>query len=191
MKLELRSYPAVFPVPVILLSVYDEKKKVPNIITLAWVGNVCSNPPMVGVSIRPARYSYELVKSIGEFCLNIPTVEQIEKVDYCGTVSGRDHNKFEDTGFTSVRGSEVNAPYIEECPVNIECKLNHQIQLGTHDLFIAESLLVHIDEEYLEKNRRRPDYKKIDPLAYCPEKYFSIGKELGKYGWSKAKREEK
>lgn len=185
-KAEVNPFAALFPVPVVLLSVNEDSGGA-NIITLAWVGNVCSEPPKVSVSIRPSRYTNHLVKSSGEFCLNISRAEDLKKVDYCGTVSGRDHRKFEETGYTAVAADHVKAPYIAECPVNIECRVEHVIRLGSHDLFIAEILGVHIDEGFLAEGGRRPDYSKIRPLCYCPEKYFALGDELAKYGWTKGK----
>jgi flavin reductase (DIM6/NTAB) family NADH-FMN oxidoreductase RutF len=187
-KVEVKPYPAVFPVPVALLSAYEPETRKPNIITLAWVGNVCSEPPCLSVSIRPSRYSHHIVLEKREFCLNIPRADQLEVVDYCGVVSGRDHDKFAETGLTPVRASTVNAPYIAECPVNIECRLIREpISLGTHDVFIAEIVAVHIEEEYLAANARRPAYERIVPLTYCPEQYFSLGEKLEPYGWTKGK----
>lgn len=187
-KAEVKAYPAIFPVPVALLTVYDDSQRA-NIITLAWVGNVCTEPPKVSVSIRPSRYTNRLVKKSGEFYLNVPRADDLKKVDYCGTVSGRDHNKFEETGYTPVEGTHVKAPYIAECPVNIECRVEHVIKLGSHDLFITEIVAVLIEEEFFAEGGRRPDYSKIKPLCYCPEKYYALGDELARYGWTKGKLE--
>lgn len=185
MKKEVRPYPAVFPVPVALLTVDDPDAGKPNIITIAWVGNVCSDPPMLSVSIRPTRYSHRLVEQAGEFCINIPTAEQLEKADYCGVVSGRDHDKFAETGFTAEKAPHVNAPMIKECPVNIECRVRQKVSLGVHDMFIAEIVAVHIDENYMDEKGRRPDYEKIRPVAYCPEKYMVLDSVVGSYGFTR------
>lgn len=184
MKKLLKPYPAVFPVPALLLTVYDEQNNRSNIITIAWAGNVCSEPPMVSVSIRPARYSNQLVKKEMEFVLNIPTKDLLEKVDFCGTVSGREVDKFKATGLTPTPAQMVRGHWIKECPVNIEAKVRHVINLGVHDLFIAEVLGVFVDEDLLDEHGRRPDYGRINALAYCPEKYVYIAETIGKYGFT-------
>lgn len=184
MRKLLNPYPAVFPVPVVLLTVFDESKDRSNIITIAWAGNVCSEPPMVSVSVRPSRYSNSLIKKEMEFVINIPTAELLEKVDYCGVVSGREVDKFKETGLTPVPAQMVKGHWIKECPVNIEARVKHIINLGVHDLFIAEILGVFVDEEYLESHGKRPDYEKIKPLSYCPEKYLMVGEAVGRYGFT-------
>lgn len=183
-KTMLKPYPAVFPVPALMLTVFDEEKQRSNIITIAWAGNVCSDPPMVSVSIRPTRYSHKLVAREREFVLNIPTGDMLEALDYCGTVSGKDVDKFKETGLTPVPAQLVRGHWIRECPVNIEARVRHIINLGVHDLFIAEVLGVFVDKEYLDEHGRRPDYEKIRALAYCPEKYLETGRVKGKYGFT-------
>lgn len=180
----LKPYPAVFPVPTLLLTVYDEEKEKSNIITIAWSGNVCSEPPMVSVSIRPTRYSNQLIKKEMEFVLNIPTANMIREVDICGTVSGRHVDKFELTGFTPIPAQMVKGHWIKECPVSIEARVKHIINLGVHDLFLAEVLGVFVEPKFLDQSKRRPDYEKIEALAYCPEKYISTGSVLGRYGFT-------
>lgn len=184
MKKELTPYPAVFPVPSVLVTVYDEKKSRSNIITIAWAGNVCSEPPTVSISVRPTRYSNKLLKKEMEFTINIPTEDLLEVVDKCGTVSGRDYDKFEITGLTPEPAKYVKAHHIKECPVSIEAKIKHIINLGVHDLFLAEIVGVFVDEEYIDPHGRRPDYGKIRALGYCPEKYVVIGNILERYGFT-------
>ncbi|MCX7831654.1 MAG: flavin reductase family protein [Actinobacteria bacterium] len=184
MKEFLKPYPAVFPVPALLLTVYDEEKKRSNIITIAWAGNVCSEPPMVSVSVRPTRYSNQLIKKEMEFVLNIPTAEMIREVDICGTVSGNNADKFELTGLTPLAAQMVKGHWIKECPVNIEARVKQIINLGVHDLFLAEVLGVFVDAEYLDSSKRRPDYEKINALAYCPERYVVTGSVVGRYGFT-------
>ncbi len=183
-KKELQPYPAVFPVPALLLTVFDRQKNNSNIITIAWAGNVCSDPPMVSVSIRPARYSHRLLMETREFVLNIPTSEMIEKVDICGTKSGRDTDKFKETGFTPLPAKYVAGHHIAECPVNIEARVKHVINLGVHDLFIAQVVGVFVSEDYLAENGRRPKYDKIKAPAYCPEEYLTTEKIIGRYGFT-------
>lgn len=182
-KKKVKPYAAVFPCPVALVSVTLDDT--PNLITLAWVANVCSDPPKVGISIRPSRYSHQLIKNSGEFVVNIPAEELLKEVDFCGVVSGRDHNKFEEAKLTPLPASSVKSPLVKECPVNIECKLEQVISLGTHDLFIGEVLVVWVDGNLLnEKNY--PDYSKIKPISYLPPAdYFSLQEKIGFYGFSR------
>jgi flavin reductase (DIM6/NTAB) family NADH-FMN oxidoreductase RutF len=183
-KVMLNPYPAVFPVPALMLTVYDKEKKRSNIITVAWVGNVCSEPPMVSVSIRPTRYSHQLLIKEREFILNIPRGDMLEVLDFCGTVSGREVDKFHATGLTPVPAQLVRGHWIGECPVNIEARVKHVLNLGVHDLFIAEILGVFVDKDYLDEHGKRPNYEKIRPMAYCPEKYIKTGNIAGRYGFT-------
>lgn len=165
------------PVPSVMVSCADENGK-PNIITLAWVGTVCSDPPMVGISIRPSRYSYEIIRQTGEFVLNIPNRSLLEAMDYCGVVSGREIDKFEATGLTPVPAELVKAPLIAECPMNLECRVSQTIALGSHDLFLAEILRVHRPAEEI------PDML-TDGIAYGNGRYISLDKPVGTYGFAK------
>lgn len=164
------------PCPVVLLSVAGEVK--PNIITLSWVANVCSKPPTVVVGIRSERHSYGLVKKAGEFVLNIPSLEQFAGTEFAGTKSGRDHDKFAECGFTPEPATKVSAPMIKECPINIECKTNQVIPLGTHDLFVAEVVAVHIDESTLTE-KGRFDASKTSLFTYLSlnGQYWTLGRQ--------------
>lgn len=184
MKIEKRPATILYPVPVVLVTSIDQGGK-PNIITIAWAGTVCSMPPMVGIAIRPSRYSHELITRTRELVVNMPTADQLQAVDYCGMVSGRDIDKFKVTGLTPLPASRVKPPLIKECPVNMECEVRHILPLGAHDLFVAEIVVNHIDEEVLdEKGRVNPNRAK--PLAYNgAQKYWTIAEEVGTYGLSK------
>jgi flavin reductase (DIM6/NTAB) family NADH-FMN oxidoreductase RutF len=186
-KVNLKPTTAMFPLPVMLITCVDTSRK-PNIITLAWVGVVNSSPPMISISIRPGRYSHRLVKASQEFVLNIPSEEIIREVDLCGVVSGRDVDKFSETGFTPIQAQEVSPPLIQECPVNVECKVRRIISLGSHDLFLGEIVAIHIDDTVL-KEKGRIDIVKALPVAYCAgsHEYWSLGKMLGWYGFTKGK----
>ena len=186
-KVSLKPATTMFPLPVMLVTCVDASGK-PNIITLAWVGMVNSEPPMVSISIRPSRHSHRLVKASQEFVVNIPSEEMIRKVDLCGVVSGRDVDKFSETGFTPMEAKEVSPPLIEECPVNLECKVREVIPLGSHDLFLGEIVAIHIDDTVL-KEKIRIDIAKALPVAYCggAHEYWSLGKKLGWYGYTKGK----
>ena len=174
---------ALYPVPVVMVSCADKSGKA-NIITLAWVGVVCSSPPTIGIAIRPGRYSHGLIKETQEFVVNIPNLDLIKETDRCGTVSGRDVDKFKKTGLTKVPASKVKVPLIKECPVNIECKLKQILNLGTHDLFLGEVVAVHYDEEILDDSGN-VDYNRARPFVYNQGEYWSLGKKVGSYGFSK------
>jgi flavin reductase (DIM6/NTAB) family NADH-FMN oxidoreductase RutF len=183
-KIEKRPATILYPIPVVLVTSIDQAGK-PNIITIAWAGVVCSQPPMVGIAIRPSRYSHELITRSRELVVNMPTAEHLKMVDYCGMVSGREVDKFKETGFTPLPASRVKPPLIKECPVNMECEVRHILQLGAHDLFVAEIVVNHVDEEVLdEKGRVNPQL--ANPLAYNgAQKYWTIAREVGTYGLSK------
>ncbi|MBM4047162.1 MAG: flavin reductase family protein [Planctomycetes bacterium] len=173
---------ALYPVPVVLVTCADKAGKA-NMITLAWVGTVCSQPPMISISIRPSRYSHPMVKDLGEFVVNIPTAAQVKETDYAGIVSGRDVDKFAKLGFTPEPASKVKPPLIQECPVNIECKVRQTLTLGTHDMFIGEVVAVHVDESVLT-DKGRIDVAKAAPFAFAQGEYWSFKDKIGSFGFS-------
>jgi flavin reductase (DIM6/NTAB) family NADH-FMN oxidoreductase RutF len=181
MKIERKASPALLPTPVVLLSVAGHGKEQPNIITLAWVGTVCSDPPMLSVAIRPSRHSRRLVNAAREFVVNVPNASQLTEVDLAGVWSGAEHDKFKELGLTASPASRVNAPLIEECPINMECVVQHQLLLGTHDLYIAEIVAVQYDEEVLDE-RGHLRTRAIEPIAYVEGEYWSLGDRIGVYG---------
>lgn len=170
----------LYPVPAVLVSCQDTGP--PNIITLAWAGIVCSQPVMLSLGIRPERHSYDIIKESGEFVVNMPQASQMELVDHCGVVSGREHDKFAECDFTALPGQLVRAPLIQECPVNLECRVTKVIPLGTHDLFLGEVILVHYSEEFVVGGRF--DLSLADPLAYGFSQYYRLGEFLGRHGES-------
>jgi flavin reductase (DIM6/NTAB) family NADH-FMN oxidoreductase RutF len=169
---------ALYPVPVVLVSCGIEK---PNIITLAWVGTLCSDPPTVGISIRPGRYSHTLIGETGEFVVNVPRADQVNAVDYCGQVSGREVDKWAACKFTPVPAQNVRTPLIAECPVALECKVSRRLSLGSHDLFVGEVLAVQIEEGILD-DQGHIDYEKVQPLAYVGGFYWQVGACVGRHG---------
>ena len=169
MKKSIGKPERLYPNPVVMVSCSDGVKD--NIITLAWVGTVCSDPPLISISIRPARYSHELVSASKEFVINIPDEKMIEASDFCGTNSGRNIDKFKELGLTKEKGFIVNAPLIKECPINIECKVRQIIHLGTHDMFIGEVVSVNADEEVIYPDGEI-DYERISMLSYLMDNYF-------------------
>lgn len=172
----------LYPLPVVMVSVADKEGR-NNIITIAWAGTICSNPPMVSISVRPERYSYDILKETGEFVINLTTKDLTYATDYCGVKSGRDVDKFKEMGLTALPGKEVKAPLIAESPVNIECKVTQVIPLGSHDMFLAEVVAVHVDEKYMdEKGKFHLD--KAEPIAYSHGDYLATGDLLGTFGYS-------
>ena len=154
------------PVPAALVTCQDRGGR-PNIITVAWTGVVCSDPPMLSISLRPSRYSHGIIKETGEFVVNIPTVEIIRKADHCGITSGKGTDKFSDTGLTPISGDIVKVPLIEECPVSMECRLTEIVPLGLHDMFLGEIVATHVaDEAFDADGNIRMEI--INPLGYSP-----------------------
>jgi flavin reductase (DIM6/NTAB) family NADH-FMN oxidoreductase RutF len=188
MKIQRRPATVLLPVPAVMVTMADGPAKA-NIITLAWVGTVCSAPPMVGIAVRPSRYSYELLQRTHDFVVNIPRASQVEATDWCGHVSGRDVDKFAECGFHAATAARVSAPLIEECPVNLECVTRHRLSLGAHDLFLGEIVAAHYDEEVVD-SRGRLLPGKIDAFAYVNGDYWTLGEKIGSYGFALKSRGE-
>lgn len=172
----------VYPVPAVMVSCGDSPEKY-NIITIAWTGTINSTPPMTYVSVRKERHSHKLISEAQSFVINLTTEDLAQKTDYCGVKSGRDVNKFAHLGLTPVAAEKISAPMIEECPVSIECKVTQVIELGSHDMFMAEVVAVHVDETLLDKNGKlHLEWSK--PLVYSHGEYYGIGEALGQFGHS-------
>lgn len=176
----------LYPLPVVMVSVADKEGK-QNIITIAWTGTICSDPPMVSISVRPERYSYHMIKETGEFVINLTTKELAFATDYCGVKSGRDVDKFAAMQLTPVRGEKVKAPLIAESPVNLECKVTEVKHLGTHDMFMAEVVCVHADEKYMDEQNRF-HLEMADPIVYSHGIYMTTGEKIGTFGYSVRKK---
>lgn len=177
----------LYPLPAVMVSVTDKEGK-SNIITVAWTGTVCTNPPMVYISVRPERYSYHMIEETGEFVINLTTEKLAYATDYCGVKSGRDVDKFEKMHLTPEKADKVKAPMIKESPVNIECKVVKKEELGSHHMFLAEVVAVHVDEQYLDEKNRFA-LEKTELISYVHGEYYSLGKLLGNFGYSIRKRE--
>jgi flavin reductase (DIM6/NTAB) family NADH-FMN oxidoreductase RutF len=173
----------LFPVPVVLVSCGGTKEWKANLITIAWVGTVCTNPPMLSISVRPERHSYDIIKQTGEFVVNIPAAKQAKITDWCGVVSGRDHDKFEKTGLTPAPALKVKCPVVLECPVNIECRVTQTLELGSHVLFLAEVVAVQASSELLDA-KGKLCLEKAGLIAYVHGAYFELGRHLGHFGFS-------
>ena len=180
-KVAIKPGTYLYPVPAVMVTCGPVSK--PNIITLAWVGTVCSDPPMVGISIRPSRYSHGLVKQHGEFVVNLPTADLVRATDYCGVVSGEQVDKFLETGLTPVPASAVGTVIVAECPVNIECRVTQIVPLGSHDLFLGQVVAVQVDEDVLNE-KKGLDLSRAKLFAYSAHQYWSLGQLLGTYGYS-------
>lgn len=171
----------VYPLPAVMVSCGDFDNA--NIITVAWTGTICTNPAMTYISIRPERYSYDIIKNTGEFVVNLTTKKLARSTDFAGVRSGRDINKFEALKLTKEKANEVNVPLIKESPINIECKVTEIKELGSHHMFIAKVLCVDVDEKYLDKTGRF-NMEKCGLIAYSHGQYFELGENLGRFGFS-------
>lgn len=172
----------LYPLPVVMVSMADKNGKL-NIITIAWAGTVCTNPPMVSISVRPERYSYSILKETGEFVINLTTRDLVYATDYCGVKSGRDVDKFRELGLTPVTASVVKAPMIGESPVNLECRISQTLSLGSHDLFLAEVAAVHADRRYMDEQNKF-HLEKAEPIVYSHGDYLLCGEQVGTFGFS-------
>lgn len=172
----------LYPLPVVMVSMADRAGKY-NIITIGWAGTVCTNPPMVSISVRPERYSYPILRDTGEFVINLTTRELAYATDYCGVKSGRDVDKFKELKLTALPASKVEAPMVGESPVNIECRVRQIMPLGSHDMFLADVVAVHADEKYMDE-KRRFHLEKAEPIVYSHGAYLVCGEQLGTFGYS-------
>ncbi len=200
----------LYPLPAVMVGCQRPDEK-PNIITVAWAGTICSSPAMVSISVRPERYSYDILKETGEFVINLTTEKLVRATDFCGVRSGRDVDKFEMTSLHREKASYVNAPLIKESPVSIECKVNNILELGraqhvsaplieespvniecrttqilelgSHHMFVAEVLGVDVDEQYLDE-KGKFQLNKAGLMVYSHGEYFGLGRKLGTFGYS-------
>lgn len=178
----------LYPLPAVMVSTADKKGN-DNIITVAWTGTVCTNPAMLYISVRPERYSYPMLRESGEFAVNLTTEQLARATDWCGVCSGRDKDKWKETGLTRGKAEKLlYAPVISESPVNIECRVTEVKELGSYHMFLAEVLAVQIDEAYMEEGGKF-ELNGAGLLAYSHGEYFSLGERLGRFGHSVKKRQ--
>lgn len=177
----------VYPLPAVMVSVGDKEGNT-NIITIAWTGTICTNPAMLYISVRPERYSYNLIKESGEFVVNLTTEALAKVTDYCGVRSGRDVDKWKETGLTKGKANALSyTPIIEECPVNIECKVTEIKELGSHHMFMAEVVSVQVSDEYMNESGKFC-LNETGLLAYSHGEYQSLGETIGTFGYSVKKK---
>lgn len=178
----------LYPVPAVMISCGKEGET-PNIITVAWAGTTCSSPAMLSISVRKERYSYNIIKETGEFVVNLVTKDLVFATDYCGVKSGRDVDKFKEMNLTPLPSQNIKAPGIAESPVNIECKVVSVTELGSHDMFLAEVVGVTVDDKYMDETGKFDINSRL--VAYSHGEYFELGKKIGKFGYSVAKKKSK
>ena len=176
----------LYPVPAVMVSC-GRPKETPNIITVAWAGTVCSDPVMVSISVRKERYSYDILKDTGEFVINLVTKDLAYAADYCGVRSGRDVDKFRDMKLTPLRSTCIQAPGIEESPVNLECRVSQVVELGSHDMFLSKVVAVTVDKDHMDE-KGKFHLNDTGLVAYSHGEYFLLGKKLGKFGYSVQKK---
>jgi len=193
-KVEWKPGNMLYPIPAVMVSVRG-KDGVDNIFTVGWVGTVCTNPPMLSISVRPERHSYEAIMETGEFVVNLTTEALAKATDFCGVRSGREYDKFAECHLTKEEASHVSVSMIQESPVNIECRVKESRAFGSHTMFIADVVAVHVEESYMDETGKFR-LEDANPIVYSHGTYLSLGQELGTFGYSvrkpvdQAKREQ-
>lgn len=178
----------LYPLPAVIVTVGDKTHT--NAITVAWTGTICSDPPMVSISVRKSRYSHNMLLRNREFVINLTNKDMVKATDYCGVKSGKNENKLEKCRLTLEDSKVVNVKQIIESPVNIECKITKIIELGSHDMFMAKVVNINVDSRYLD-GKNKFHFAKSEPIVYSHGEYFTLGRFLGKFGFSVRKRNKK
>ena len=176
----------LYPVPAVLVSCQNKAGE-SNMLTVAWAGTICSDPAMLSISVRKSRASHAMLLESGEFVVNLPTERIVKELDKAGVISGKNKDKWDLLHFHPVKGKFIETPMISECPVNIECKITQVLELGSHDLFLAKVLAVHVESELLD-SKGRLQLEKAKLLCYSHGQYYSLGKSLGSFGFSVRKK---
>lgn len=177
----------IYPLPAVLISCGSSPDDY-NLITISWVGTICTNPPMCYISVRPERHSYNIIKNSGEFVINLTNEDMAYATDWCGVKSGKDFNKFAEMKLTALKGEKVNAPIVKESPLSIECKVKQIIPLGSHDMFIAEVVNVQADARFIDPETDTFKLSEAKLIAYSHGHYYKLGEEIGKFGWTVQKK---
>lgn len=181
-KVDFKPGNMLYPLPAVLISVGDMQGE-SNLFTVAWTGTICSDPPMVSISVRKSRYSHHMIMESGEFIINLTTEDLVFATDFCGVRSGKDIDKWSYLGLHKLPGKEVKAPRLSESPVHIECRVEQVLELGTHDMFIAKVVAVSVDDAYMDE-KGSFHLEKANPIVYSHGTYYQMGKSLGKFGYS-------
>ncbi len=177
----------IYPLPAAMISVGASPEEY-NIITVSWLGTICSDPAMCYISVRPNRHSYEILKKNGEFVINLTNEDLAKATDWCGVKSGKEFNKFNEMGLSPQKATVVNAPIIGESPLSIECKVKDIIPLGSHDMFIAEVVNIQADERFIDASSGEFKLDTAKLIAYSHGHYYHLGQEIGKFGWTVQKK---
>lgn len=178
----------LYPLPAVMVSCGDMEKS--NIITVAWTGIINTDPAMVYISVRPSRYSYNIIKESGEFVINLTTKDLAYATDWCGVKSGEKVDKFKEMHLTKEKAKYVKCPMIKESPVSVECRVKEIRELGSHHMFVAEVLAINADEKYIDE-KGAFDISKCDLIAYSNGNYYSLGKKIGRFGFSVQKNKKR
>lgn len=188
-KINFKPGNMLYPLPAVLISCGDIENA-SNLFTVAWAATVCTNPPMVSISVRPERYSYDMIKKSGEFVINLTTKDLAFATDYCGVRSGRDFDKWNDCHLTKERADNVLCPMVKESPVNIECKVSQIQELGSHHMFIADVVAVHVEDSLMDTNNTF-HLNDSNLIAYSHGTYLTLGETIGHFGYSIQKKKKK
>lgn len=187
MKQDWKPGTMIYPLPAALVTCGSREEEY-NIITVAWVGTICTNPPMCYISVRPERHSYPILKKNMEFVINLTTKDMAFATDWCGVRSGKDYNKFQEMKLTPGKAAMVQAPLIEESPLCIECRVKEIVALGSHHMFIADVVNVKADDKYLNSETGKFELAQSNLLVYAHGGYYELGEKIGKFGWSVEKK---
>lgn len=190
MKVNWKPGTLIYPLPAVLVSC-GEREEEYNLVTVAWTGTVCTDPPMCYISLRRERHSYDIIRRTGEFVINLTTEELARATDWCGVKSGRDYDKFREMGLTPAPGVAVKAPVVAEAPLSIECRVQQILPLGSHDMFLAEVVNVQADDRYIDPETGRFSLEAARPIVYSHGNYFRLGELLGHFGWSVRRKKTK
>lgn len=190
MKQDWKPGTMIYPLPAVLVSCGSTPDEY-NLLTVAWTGTLCTNPPMCYISVRPERHSYDIIRRRMEFVINLTTTDMARATDWCGVRSGRNYNKFHEMGLTPGRCTVVSAPLVEESPLCIECRVKEILSLGSHDMFIADVVNVRADERYLNPDTGKFELSESHPLVYVHGNYYELGSRIGKFGWSVEKKKDR
>lgn len=189
MKQEWKPGTMIYPLPAVLVTCGDMERS--NIVTVAWTGTVCTDPAMCYISLRPERFSYPMICENMEFTINLTTESMARATDWCGVRSGRDYDKWKETGLTPAPGHKVRCPHIMESPLSIECRVKEIVHLGSHDMFLAEVLDVLADERYLDEETGAFALGKAGLINYSHGNYYTQGEHIGRFGWTVMKKKNK
>ena len=177
----------IYPLPAVLVTTGATPEEY-NMLTIAWTGTICTDPPMCYISVRKERHSYDIIRRTGEFCINLTTEDMAHATDWCGVRSGRNEDKWKATGLTPMANPHVSAPIIAESPLSICCRVREVKELGSHDMFIADVVGVEADDRYIDPETGKFSLDKANPIVYSHGEYYSLGKLIGHFGWSVRKK---